>query len=156
MISSGETIGVFVRRADDSHINFNVSITGLLEPLRASITFPSGQGESASLPGMSIQFFVDAGADKSYTLNEYAGFSYTLQDAIYKTASGTATIAVKKNGTALTGWEALSATSTQTGPTAATGTGSDNEIVLGDKIEITVSAGTTAVDLSIILNGVKT
>jgi hypothetical protein len=82
--------------------------------------------------------------DATYTMVTYAPFSFVI-DGIYglKTTSGTATLAVKINGTSVTGLSSLSVTSSAQNATASAA----NVVAVGDAITFVVSSGSTPVDL---------
>lgn len=80
----------------------------------------------------------------TYVINTYATYSYTI-NGIYglKHTSGTSTLAVKINGTSVTGLSALSVTST---PQNATASGA-NTVAVGDQVTYVLSSVSSPVNL---------
>lgn len=86
----------------------------------------------------------EAPTDKTYVLDQSAAYAYTINTIKVVTVSGTATAAVKINGTSVTGISAVSVTST-----VATGTASAaNSVAIGDKVTLVISSSATPIDLS--------
>ena len=77
------------------------------------------------------------GSAETFYLLMVASFAFTILSATYKTTAGTCTVAVKINSTNVTSLSALSLTSSETGPTAATGA---NSVALGDDVVIAVTS----------------
>ena len=100
-----------------------------------------------------IQFNLKTVADGDYVLDEYASFGYTINTAVYDLSAGTCSIAVKIGGTAVTGLSALSATSSQAGPTSATDA---NTVSANGRVTITISSASSAADLSLKLKCTRT
>lgn len=87
---------------------------------------------------------IEAGSDKSYFVDVAVPFAGTVNTLKIKTVSGTATAAVKINGTSVTGISAVSVTST-----IATGTATAaNTFVAGDIITLVLSSSSSPVDLA--------
>lgn len=107
----------------------------------ATSTYPSKTGVMALVN--SISGFVEAGSDKTYVLDEYAKFAYNIDDITIKLASGTVTVAIKINGTNVTGLSAIAATSTQATSTATAA----RTVNVGDKVTMVWSSSSTPVDL---------
>ena len=83
-------------------------------------------------------------ADGTYIMHTYAVFAFTINSINgLKHTSGTSTLAVKINGTDVTGLSALSVSST---PQNATATAA-NSVAIGDQITFVVSSGSSPVDL---------
>ena len=100
-----------------------------------------------------IQFNLDVGSDADFTIDQYASFGYTVDTAVYETGSGTVTANVKINGTSITGLSALSITSTEGGPTTASG---GKTLVAGDTLSVTFSSSSAAERISLKLNCTRT
>ncbi len=100
-----------------------------------------------------IQFNLKIVSNGDYVLDEYATFGYTINNAVYDLSAGTCSIAVKIGGTAVTGLSALSATSSQGGPTSATAL---NTVSANGRVTITISSATSAADLSLKLKCTRT
>ncbi|MCU0810612.1 MAG: hypothetical protein MUE59_06180 [Thiobacillaceae bacterium] len=121
---------------------------GTLDGITTSSTIATQlAAKLTSTPTFGIQFSLDAGADGDYTLDQYATHGYTVNSAVYQTASGTIAAAVKKNGSALTGLSALSLTSSEGGPTS-----SGASLSPGDTLSVTLSSNSSATKVSIKLN----
>ncbi len=95
----------------------------------------------------SINGFLEAPTDKIFTLDEKAVFAYTINSITTKLVSGTVTVAVKINGTNVTGLSAISATSVQATTTASAA----NSVVAGDRVTLVTSSGSSPVDLAFTL-----
>lgn len=87
--------------------------------------------------------FIETGSDKTYVLDAYAAYAYTINTLKIKTASGTATAALKINGTNVTGISAVSISST-----IATGTASAaNSVAVGDRVTLVLSSSSSPTDI---------
>lgn len=84
-------------------------------------------------------------ADGTLTLLRKPSIAVTITGVSYATASGTATLAVKISGTAITGLDALAASSTPA-DTAATAA---NALGVTDTLELVTSSGSTPTDTDI-------
>ncbi len=90
---------------------------------------------------------IETPTDKSYTLDLYAAFAGTINSLKVITVSGTCTVAIKINGTSVTGISAVSASST-----IATGTASTaNTFEIGDKVTLVISSNSSSADLQFTL-----
>lgn len=90
----------------------------------------------------SMGAFIESPSNKTYTLEVDAPSAFTITKISIKCVSGTCTVALSRNGTAITGATAISVSST-----LATATLSQ-ACVAGDVIAMTVSSVATVVDLS--------
>lgn len=96
---------------------------------------------------LSFSGMIEAPADKTFVLDQSAAYAYTINTLKIATVSGTASVAIKINGTSVTGISAVSVSSTP-----ATGTASAlNAVAIGDKVTLVVSSGSSPVDLSFTL-----
>ena len=93
-------------------------------------------------PATSLGAFIESPSNKTYTLEIDAPSPFTIIKISVKTVSGTCTVALTRNGTAITGATAISVSST-----LATAVLSQ-ACVAGDVIAMTVSSVATVVDLS--------
>ena len=92
-----------------------------------------------------IQFiFGDITNAKVYQLITKARYNFTINSIALQTDVGTATVAIKINGTNVTGMSAIGATNSivDTNATAA------NSVAIGDIVTLTVSSIVTATSLS--------
>lgn len=91
-------------------------------------------------------------SNTDYTIRQYIPRATRFDNIYFKTASGTCTLAVKLDGTNITGWSALNVTSTE-GTAAASGA---NTAAAGVTLSVTVSANSNADRLSITIVGETT
>lgn len=84
---------------------------------------------------------------KIYPLDEYAVAAGTINSLRIALSAGTATVAIKINGTNVTGLSAVSVTTTQSGTNASAA----NTYAVGDRITLVVSSPSSAADLSFTL-----
>jgi len=91
----------------------------------------------------SIGGLVEVAADTTYRLGGPSAFAYTIDSLDVETASGTITVAVKVNGTAVTGLSAVAASST---PASATATAA-NTVAVGDYLTFVTSSNSGATGL---------
>jgi len=120
---------------------------GTLDGIGSTSVATQLAGKLTSTPTFGIQFTLDVGANGDYTLDQYATHGYTVNSAVYQTASGTITAAVKKNGSAMTGLSALSLTSSEGGPTS-----SGDSLAANDTLSVTLSSNSSATKVSVKLN----
>ena len=99
-----------------------------------------------------IQFFIPAGANATYVLDQYASFGYTIVDAVAKTASGSITMEVEIDATPVTGINAMAIGDTETTDTASAA----NVVSAGNTVVLNFTSNTSAVDLSVKLNCTRT
>jgi len=90
----------------------------------------------------TISGFVEAGSDKTYVLEEYAKYGYTIEDITTKLSSGTVTVAIKINGTNVTGLSAIGATSSRLTSTST----ALKTVNVGDKVTMVWSSSSSPVD----------
>ncbi|HRA18502.1 MAG TPA: hypothetical protein PLZ24_15280 [Flavobacteriales bacterium] len=91
----------------------------------------------------SIGGLVETAADTTYRLGGPSAFAYTIESLDVETDSGTITVAVKINGTAVTGLSAVSASST---PASAAATAA-NVVAVGDYLTFEGSSNSAATGL---------
>lgn len=105
---------------------------------------------AANITGLTfgIQFFIEAGDDATYVIDQSASFGYTIIDAVAETVSGSITMAVKIEGTDVTGISAMAITSTESTDTASAA----NVVAAGDLVIFVFSSNSSAVGLSVKLN----
>lgn len=105
-------------------------------------------GPAGGITGVeSYTGMIPAAADGTYTIDLSAAFSGTINTFKVITDSGTATAAVKINGTNVTGISAVSVSSV-----IATGTASAaNAFAIGDKITLVLSSSSSPVNLAFTL-----
>lgn len=96
------------------------------------------------IPADSYSGQVEIPTSKSYILEEYAAASGTINSLRVKLSAGTCTVAVKINGTDVTGLSAVSVTTTQSGTNATAA----NTFSAGDRITLVVTSPSSAADLS--------
>lgn len=89
--------------------------------------------------------FIEAGADKDYTLDAYAAFGYTINSLAIKTGSGTCNATVKINGTAVTGISGIGVTSS-VGVSTASGA---NTVTAGQRVIVTIDTTAAATDIEL-------
>ena len=119
------------------------TLGGLLPaPPNDATKYFNGVAAFAALPAASIGAFIESPSNKTYTLEVDAPAAFTIIKISLKCVSGTCTVALSRNGTAITGATAISVSST-----IATATLSQ-ACVAGDVIAMTVSSVSTVVDLS--------
>jgi hypothetical protein len=98
----------------------------------------------------AVSFFEPAPAAGDVTLVYRIPVAARLDDVDFNIASGSLDIAVKKNGTALSGLTAIGVAAT--GTAAAAGAANDNDFAAGDKLSITLSAPNAAARLEMSFN----
>jgi hypothetical protein len=121
-------------------------VDGVTSSIQSQLDTLAGGGVTLTF---GIQFNLDLGTDATYTLDQYATFAYTINSAVYQTASGTITAAVKIDGTNVTGLSALALTSTEGGPTSASGA---NAVAAGNTVSVALSSNSGAQQVSLKLN----
>jgi hypothetical protein len=124
----------------DANVGLNINTKGT-----GDIVF-NGYGLS-NLLKFDMTFEIQTGANATFTLNEFAGFKFTINSARFKTDSGTISAAVAINGTNVTGLAALALTSTQGSATATAA----NTVNAGNRVTIVTSANSTAVNAVVTL-----
>lgn len=93
----------------------------------------------------AFTMFIEAGADKDYTLDAYAVFGYTINSLAIKTGSGTCNATVKINGTAVAGISAIGVTSS-VGVSTASGA---NTVTAGQRVIVTLDTTAAATDIEL-------
>jgi hypothetical protein len=91
--------------------------------------------------------FLEAPTDKIYVLDQSAAYAYTINTIKVATLSGTTTLAVKINGTSVTG---ISSVSVSSSPATGTATAA-NAVSIGDKVTLVLSSSSSPVDMSFTL-----
>jgi len=95
-----------------------------------------------------IQFFIAAGEDATFILDQFASFAYTIVTAVAKTVSGTITMEVNIDDTEVTGIDAMAITSSESTDTAS----GQNSVAAGATVDLIFTANSDAVGLSVKLN----
>lgn len=131
------TVNVTVTGGSGTKTDWDINLAGR----------PGTAGASGAAADNSILALIEAPTAKTYTLCQYATTAGTIQNLIAKLASGTCTLAVKINGTDVTGLAAVAVTSTES-TTAATAA---NAVAVGDTITVVASAISTPADLAIVV-----
>lgn len=90
----------------------------------------------------SFSGFIEAGTAKTYVIDEYAKFAYSIDDITTKLASGTVTVAIKISTVDVTGLSAIAVTSTQ----ATTLATAANIVNVGAKVTMVLSSVSSPVD----------
>jgi hypothetical protein len=108
---------------------------------------PGEAGSAGASADNSILALIEAPTAKTYTLCQYATTGGTIANLIAKLSSGTCTVAVKINGTDVTGLAAVAVTSAES-TTAATAA---NTIAVGDTITAVVSSVSSPADLALVV-----
>ncbi len=139
MVSLGGSI------AEGNSIGASKVIVSDADGLPAASTTTRTQVDS--LPTQSFTGHIEAGSDKSYTLDEYAAYPYTINSLVTKMASGTVSVAVKIGSTAVTGISSHSATSSQVTSTASAA----NSVVVGNRVTLVFSSSSSPVDFAFTL-----
>jgi hypothetical protein len=108
---------------------------------------PGTAGAAGAAADNSILALIEAPTAKTYTLCQYATTAGTIENLIAKLSSGTCTVAVKINGTDVTGLAAVAVTSAES-ITAATAA---RTIAVGDTITAVVSSVSSPADLALVV-----
>ena len=95
-----------------------------------------------------IQFFIAAGANATYTIDQSASFAYTIIDAVAETVTGTITMAVEIDGTPVTGISAMAIVTGETTDTASAA----NTVAANAQVTLVFTSDASAVGLSVKLN----
>lgn len=128
--------------------------SGAFTTLSATTPLPIASGGTASstaatarsalsLAVYDFPMHLEAATVKTYYLLPSANVAYTINNLYAGDVSGTATVAIKINGTAVTGLSAVSVTSTP-GTTNATAL---NSVSVADTVTVVITAASTPVDL---------
>ena len=113
-----------------------------------TLTGPVTSVGNATSAKSAIPFFQTAGANGTYTLCGRMPWGGIIDSATCKTVSGTATAAIKINGTSVASLSAVAVSSTPA-TTASSGT---NTFATADIVTIVISASSTPVGLDITVN----
>jgi len=105
---------------------------------------------AANLTGQAfgIQFFLPAGEDATFIIDQSASFAYTIVDAVADTVTGTITMEVNIDGTEVTGIDAMAIGTSETTDTAS----GQNSVAAGATVDFIFTANSSAVGLSVKLN----
>ena len=153
LIEGQETSGRSIIISEFDGINFEQGVNQVRLKAPATATGSRAQtlqdkdGEIALTSDIplidSIGGLVEVAADTTYRLGGPSAFAYTIDSLDVETASGTITVAVKVNGTAVTGLSAVAASST---PASATATAA-NTVAVGDYLTFVTSSNSGATGL---------
>lgn len=103
---------------------------------------------SIPLPTTAVQFTLPTGADDTYALTSYAPYPFIINGINQiATTSGTITVAIKINGTNVTGLSALAVTSSPANYTASAA----NVVAAGDRVTVVTSSTSSALNLELSL-----
>lgn len=91
-----------------------------------------------------ISGFIEAAADKTYTLDLKAAYAYTVNELAIKTTSGTCTAKLTIEGVDVTGISAVSVSSTETAATASAA----NSVAAGNTLNLVISSNSSAVNVA--------
>ena len=156
LIEGQETLGRSIIISEFDGINFEqgVNQVRLKAPATATgsreQTLQDKDGVIALVSDFNVgvfTMFIEAGADKDYTLDAYAAFGYTINSLAIKTGSGTCNATVKINGTAVTGISAIGVTS-RVGVYTASGA---NTVTAGQRVIVTLDTTAAATDIELTL-----
>lgn len=95
----------------------------------------------------SRNWFIETPYDRTYTLDQYAKYGYTVEDVTIITSSGTCSIAFKIDGTDITGLSAVSASSVESTSTATAA----KTVAVGNTLTAVVSSSAAPDSLAIAL-----
>jgi hypothetical protein len=90
----------------------------------------------------SITGMIESPTNKSYILDQYAPFAYTINSLVVKLVSGTCTAKIQIDGVDVTGISSVSCTSGETTATASAA----NTVAIGNTITLVISSISTPVD----------
>ncbi len=116
--------------------------------LEAGTDFYSKSAADTAFGSFGIQFFISAGADATYVLDQYASFGYTIVDAVAETVTGTITMEVEIDATPVTGISAMAIGTSETTDTASAA----NVVSAGNTVVLNFTSNVAAVGLSVKLN----
>lgn len=110
----------------------------------------SGLGTTkAGLPQITAgHWLIPEAEDKTYTVIQKAAFAFTITETTTKAVSGSCTVTLKINGTAL-GGTANSATTSEQSQSHSSG----NEVAAGDTLDIVISGNASCEMLTIDVAG---
>jgi hypothetical protein len=123
----------------------HVSNIAVTPDIDASWVLLVGGGADGAAGDPSIHALIEAPSNKTYVLVLYANQAGTIDGLVAKTTSGTLTADLRINGVSVTGLSAVAVTSVESN-TASAGA---NTFVVGDTIEVVVSAVSSPVDLQL-------
>lgn len=118
-----------------------------LQAATDSVPGAMSAADHTSFTGLKIEQLdgmVESPSNKTYIVRQYAKYSGTINDATFKTASGTITAAVKINGTNVTTCNGISVTSTASTTTCTAA----NTFAAGDLITVVTTSNSSGADLS--------
>lgn len=94
------------------------------------------------------ELYVEQPGNKIYPVLSYSPRAMTINSIFAKTSSGTVTVAIKINGTNVTGLSAVAVTSTG----ASTNASGANTVNIGDRITVVTSSNASSADLEVCIN----
>ena len=121
-----------------------IGATGVAGPTGAS-GVQGASGATGPAGGEGFNFYIEAVANKTYTITQYAQGNSNMTYIVVKTAAGTCTAQFQRNGVNITGASAVAVTSTEQIVTI------NQAIVTGDTITMIISNNNLAVDLALVM-----
>ena len=121
-----------------------IGATGVSGPTGAS-GVQGASGATGPAGGEGFNFYIEAVANKTYTITQYAQGNSNMTYIVVKTAAGTCTAQFQVNGVNITGASAVAVTSTEQIVTI------NQAIVTGDTITMIISNNNLAVDLALVM-----
>jgi hypothetical protein len=100
---------------------------------------------------ISLSKFEIFPTDRSYTIEEYAMFSYDIKKLVVSLTSGTCNLTIKINGTNITGLSSIGCSSSQQNVDST----ATYSVAVGDKVTAVVSSSSSPTDLSFTLKGIR-
>jgi hypothetical protein len=121
-----------------------VGPSGVAGPTGAS-GVQGASGATGPAGGEGFNFFIEAVANKTYTITQFAQGNSNMTYIVVKTAAGTCTAQFQRNGVNITGASAIAVTSTEQIVTI------NQAIVTGDTITMIISNNNLATDLAVVM-----
>jgi len=90
--------------------------------------------------------------DRSYPIEQYAQYAYTIEESRHQTTAGSLTASVTINGTIVEGLDNVTVSGAQESATAT----SANSVSVGDKVTLVVSGSNSPTDLQLALKMKRT
>ena len=101
----------------------------------------------STLP-FDIAFSIQDGENTDFTLNQSAGFEFTILGAVFTTSNGSINAQVNIETTNVTGLASLSVSSSESSATAT----AQNVVSVGEKLVLRLTSNASAADVSVTLN----
>lgn len=133
-----------------SWANLKTALNGLYLRVSQDLADLNDTAAARSNLGVAVDFIsghIETAANKSYVLDLYAAYAYTINELKIVSASGTVTAAVKIDGTNVTGISSVSVSSSE-----ATGTASAaNSVSVGNTVTLVFTSNSSALDVAFTL-----